>query len=44
LAVYIFQLEKQLGLQDDKIMEQRSQLQQQQQLINNLEQVEISQN
>lgn len=51
LAVYISQLEKHIGLQDDKIMEQQlelqqhqEELQQQQQLINNLEQVEISQN
>ncbi|CAB4387544.1 unnamed protein product [Rhizophagus irregularis] len=48
--VYISQLEKHIGLQDDKIMEQQSQLQQlqgelqqQQQLINNLGQIEVSQ-
>lgn len=44
LAVYISQLEKHIGLQNDKIMEQQlrlqqqqEELQQQQQLINNLE-------
>ncbi|PKK57210.1 hypothetical protein RhiirC2_798464 [Rhizophagus irregularis] len=49
-VVYISQLEKHIGLQDDKIMEQQSQLQQlqgelqqQQQLINNLGQIEVSQ-
>jgi septal ring factor EnvC (AmiA/AmiB activator) len=50
LAVYISQLERNIGLQDDIIMEQQEQLQQlqkelqqQQQLVNNLEQVEVSQ-
>ena len=50
MAVYITQLERNIGLQDDIIMEQQEQLQQQQkelqqqqQLINNLEQVEVSQ-
>jgi hypothetical protein len=50
LAVYISQLERNIGLQDDIITEQQEQLQQlqkelqqQQQLVNNLEQVEVSQ-